>query len=548
MRRFVLSTLLIITMLFTMAQPKPIKNVILLITDGTSTSLLSCARWYQTYLDPTQTTLNIDPYICGLVRTHSSDAPIGDSAPTTSCYVTGMPSQTGFVSTYPVATDHDLVPVDANRAYQPLATLLEAAKILQHKSTGLVFTCEFPHATPADCSAHSYKRSRYSAIAPQMVHNHLDVVMGGGVSYLKDNLQQDLRNEGYSIYLDDIQGFRNCTKAPVWALFGESSVPYWLEADHQKIPSIAEMTRKAIDLLSKNENGFFLMVEGSKVDWAAHDNDAKNAMIEFLEFDKACGEAFRFAKENGETAIIILADHGTGAVTIGNAKASRDGYDKLSLKQLMSPIDNYKLSCWSMGEKLKKADTTEWPQLFETYFGFTPQPAEITYLTTGSDYSNSPIPYEQRKNNLSMCKMLSQILYSRTYFGFTTFGHTIENVFLAMYNTKNDVLHGVQTNIDIFNYMAQQMGLENEMGKLTEDIYARHQEVFDGFEMKIDSIDKYNRRLTVKNKKNVLVAESYNNYVMVNKTRVDLSSVIVYVDKTNTFYLPKELRKYLETK
>ena len=201
-----------------------------------------------------------------------------------------------------------------------------------------------------------------------------------------------------------------------------------------------------------------------------------------------------------------------------------------------------------MGEKLKKADTTEWPQLFETYFGFTPQPAEITYLTTGSDYSNSPIPYEQRKNNLSMCKMLSQILYGRTYFGFTTFGHTIENVFLAMYNSKNDVLHGVQTNIDIFNYMASQMGLENDMAKLTEDIYARHQEVFDGFEVKIDSVDKYNRRLTVKNKKNVLVAESYNNYVMVNNKRVDLSSVIVYMDKTNTFYLPKELRKYLETK
>ena len=96
--------------------------------------------------------------------------------------------------------------------------------------------------------------------------------------------------------------------------------------------------------------------------------------------------------------------------------------------------------------------------------------------------------------------------------------------------------------------MARQMNLTDEMGKLTDDIYARHQQVFDGFDIKIDSIDKYNRRLTVKNKKNVLVAESFNNYVMVNKTRVDLSSVIVYMDKTNTFYLPKELRKYLEAK
>ena len=545
MRRFVLSTLLIITVLFTMAQPKPIKNVILMIPDGTSTSLLSAARWYQTYLDSTQTTLNIDPYICGLVRTHSSDAPIGDSAPTTSCYMTGMPQQTGFVATYPVATDHDLVPVDAARAYQPLATILEAAKIQQHKSTGLVFTCEFPHATPADCSSHSYKRGRYSVIAPQMVHNHIDVVMGGGVKYLNETYQNDLKNAGYNVYLDDIQGFRNCTKAPVWALFAETSMPYWLEADKQQTPSLAEMTRKAIDLLSKNENGFFLMVEGSKVDWAAHDNDAKNAIIEFLEFDKACGEALRFAEKDGQTVVLIVPDHGTGAVTLGNPKASRDGYDKLSLQQLMSPIDNYKLSNWSMGEKLKKADTTEWPQLFETYFGFTPQPAEITYLTTGSDYSNSPIPYEQRKNNLSVCKMLSQILYNRTYFGYTTFGHTGENVFLAVYHPQNDRLVGVPTNIEVNKYLCRQMNLTGALEPLTEEIYADHHQVFEGFDIRIDSVDKYNRRLVVKNKRNVLIADSYANFVTVNNKRVDLNSVVVYVDKNNTFYLPKELRELM---
>jgi alkaline phosphatase len=459
--------------------------------------------------------------------------------------MTGMPSQTGFVATYPVATGHDLVPVDAARAYQPLATLLEAAKIQQHKSTGLVFTCEFPHATPADCSAHSYKRGRYSVIAPQMVHNHVDVVMGGGVKYLNETYQNDLKSAGYNVYLDDIQGFRSCTKAPVWALFAETSMPYWLEADKQQTPSLAEMTRKAIDLLSKNENGFFLMVEGSKVDWAAHDNDAKNAIIEFIEFDKACGEALRFAEKDGQTVVLIVPDHGTGAVTLGNPKASRDGYDKLSLQQLMSPIDNYKLSNWSMGEKLKKADTTEWPQLIETYFGFTPQPAEITYLTTGCDYDKSPIPYEQRKNNLAVCKILSQILYNRTYFGFTTFGHTGENVFLAVYHPQNDRLMGVPTNIEVNQYLRRQMGMTDDLERLTEEIYAGHHQVFEGFDIRIDSVDKYNRRLVVKNKRNVLIADSYANYVTVNNKRVDLNSVVVYVDKTNTFYLPKELRELM---
>ena len=136
---------------------KPVKNVILLIPDGTSLATISIARWLQWYQDPSKPKLNIDPYLCGTVRTHSSNAPIGDSAPTTSCYMTGQPSRTGYVSTYPENDgDNDIYPTDPARAFQPLTTVLEAGKMLQGKATGLVFTCEFPHATPADCSAHSY--------------------------------------------------------------------------------------------------------------------------------------------------------------------------------------------------------------------------------------------------------------------------------------------------------------------------------------------------------------------------------------------------------
>ncbi len=92
------------------------------------------------------------------------------------------------------------------------------------------------------------------------------------------------------------------------------------------------------------------------------------------------------------------------------------------------------------------------------------------------------------------------------------------------------------------------MGLTGRLDQLTADIYAPHQQVFDGFQVQIDSLDQYDYRLTVKNKKNVLVANSYDNYVTVNKQRIDLNSVIVFMHKNNTFYIPKELRKYLETK
>ena len=181
-------------------QVKPVKNLIVLIPDGTSLATISTARWYQWYMNPDMPKLAIDPYICGTVRTHSSNAPIGDSAPTTSCYMTGHPSRTGYVATYPPHDPgNDIYPMDPKRAYQPMTTLLEAMKLVQHKATGLVFTCEFTHATPADCSAHSYSRKRYEWIAPQMVHNDIDVVIGGGTSLLDEAGEAYLKANGYNV-------------------------------------------------------------------------------------------------------------------------------------------------------------------------------------------------------------------------------------------------------------------------------------------------------------------------------------------------------------
>ncbi len=545
MKKFVLCNALFFIMIALSAQPKAVKNVIVMIPDGTSTSLLAAARWYQTYQNTSETCLHLDPYLRGLLNTHSSDAPIGDSAPTTACYMTGQPTQTGFVSTYPVHTDHDLVFVDSARAYQPLATLLEGAKQLKHKSAGLVFTCEFPHATPADCAAHTYDRGQYGAIAPQMVGNLVDVVIGGGVSFLNEKEQSFLNEHGYSLFLNDRNGMNNCANAPMWALYDPACMAYEMERDTATTPSLSEMTRKAIDLLSKNPNGFFLMVEGSKVDWAAHDNDAKAAITDFLAFDEAFGTAVDFAKKNGETVVVVMPDHGTSAITIGSS-FSNHGYDKMSLEQIMASLDNYNLSTSSMAQKLKDLKTSEWPELFLKYFNIQLSDADIAYLQSAKDYSKSSLTKEERKGNLSLSKMLGQFLYARTVFGFTTFGHTGENVFYAMYHPADDVLNGFVTNVQMHQYLCRQLGLKDSLSILTQDIYADHHQVFADYKGQMDSLGKYDYRLTVKNKRNTLVADSYTNYVMVNNKKIELSSVIVYMPINETFYLPKNLYKYLE--
>lgn len=548
MKRAVLFNVLILFALSTFAQTNDVKNVILMITDGTSTSLLSAARWYKTYHNAQESYLYIDPFVTGLTRTCSSDAPIGDSAPTTACYMTGQPSQTGFVSTYPVKTDHDLVPVDATRAYQPLTTLLEAAKILQGKSTGLVCTCEFPHATPADCAAHSYNRGKYGIIAPQMVYNKVDVIIGGGTACIRPSDSLFLKENGYALYYDDYAGMKQCHKSPMWALYNRYSMPYDMERDPEKYPSLAEMTQKALELLSPDPDGFFLMIEGSKVDWAAHDNDAKTAITDFLAFDEAFHVAQQFAEKDGHTLIVVASDHGNSALTIGNTK-SNHGYDKLSLQQIMEPLDAYKISTSTMSSKMKEVETDQWPALFKEYFGIDLQDAEIEYLQTASDYKKSPIDKEQRKNNLSLTKMLSQVIYGRTYFGFTTFGHTAEDVFTAMYHPKGREMKGVHTNIELHQYIRKQMGLADDaLEQLTRDNFADYREVFEGFTCSIDSLGPYEYRLTVKNKKKTLVADSFTNYVTVNKQKQELASVIIYFPINKTFYLPKELRNLLLAK
>lgn len=519
-----------------------VKNVILMIPDGCSTALLSITRQYAQYHDANYTSLPIDAYFCGMVMTHCSDAPIGDSAPTTSCYVTGQPSQKGFVSTYPVKTDHDLYPIDATRVYQPMATVLEAARILKHKATGLVFTCEFPHATPADCAAHTYNRSDYGAIAPQMVHNQLDVVIGGGTSYLTDELVNDLKHNNYQVFLNDKKGMQATKTGKMWALFNKSCMEYEIDREHIEEPSIAEMTKKAIELLSQKKEGFFLMVEGSKVDWAAHDNDAKAAILDFLAFNNAVQVALDFARKDGNTVVLVLPDHGCGGFNLGS-RQSNSGYSKLSLEEIMKPLDNYTRSTWSVAEMIKEGEIGQIPELMEKYYQIILSEEELDRIYHSKDFKNSPFPKEERKE-ASLTKTLARIVYDRTCFGSTTYGHTGEDVFLACYHPQNDQPKGVISNIAVNEYLCKQLGISGQLPTLTESIFTSHTTLFpDAKTITIDSLDKHHYRLTVQYKKHKLVANSYDNFVTIDKQIVPLESVVVYMKKNNTFYLPKELRE-----
>lgn len=538
---------------------KPVKNIILMITDGTSLSTVSLSRWLQFYQDPSKPNLNIDPYLCGTVRTNCSDAPIGDSAPTTSCYMTGHASRSGYICTYPPDKGKDNIdPVDATKTYGPMATLLEAGKQLQGKSSGLVVTCQFPHATPADCSAHYYDREAYDILAEQQVHNSLDVVIGGGNDYLTKENEDFLKKHGYTVLHNDIAGMRSCKNDKMWALYAKSDMAYEIDRDTTKEPSLAEDTKIAIDKLSKNKKGFFLMVEGSKVDWAAHANDPAAIGPEFLAFDKACRVALDFAKKDGNTAVIILPDHGNSGLSIGCARCS--DYSHRTKDELFGPIVKFKLSVDALGHKLNTEPYENLKSIFSQYEGINLSQEEVDLITHAKGYEKSPIPQDQRKEltdkplySPSFSGLLSKILTDHTYLGWTTGGHTGEEVFLACYNPNGIIPLGMNTNVELSHYLQALFGLYGKMDQFTDKIFTHHDIAFKGYDYKIEKPSEKGQypKLIVKNKANgkIMTIEAFTNIATLSGAEnkvIEISSVMPYVDRTGKFYVPSDMAQYLK--
>ena len=544
MKRIVsILVLVLLTISSIVAQNNEIKNVILLIPDGASLSAVSVSRWYQRYNNPEMTNLNIDPYICGTILTHSSNAPIADSAPAASSYMTGYLGRPGSISMYPPDDpSNDIVFMDPEKAYQPLLTISEAARITQSKATGLVFTCEFPNATPASCASHTYDRSKYDWIASQMVHNKLDVVIGGGVSYLSDHGRQFLQDEGYGVFLDDINAFRNYKGDRMWALFGETYMEFELDRDVEKEPSIAEMTKVAIEKLTKNENGFFLMVEGSKIDWAAHSNFVPSIITEMLAFDEACGVALDFAKADGKTVVVIVPDHGNSGLSIGSDKCPN--YFEITKDELFGAISNFKATALKMVYKLRETEPADLKEVFYQLTSIEMTDNDYDRLLQCTDYRLGPLSDEERSKDSFLLYEIVEIIDRTTCFGFTTTGHTGEEVFLAVYDPTPNRLTGHNTNIELNHYLRRTLGLTKCLESLTNDYFAKHTEVFDNYSYKIT--DKNGIPvLEVKNKNNILEILPNTNIIKLNGKEIKLESVIVYVDKNNTFYLPRSLRNLL---
>lgn len=193
----------------------------------------------------------------------------------------------------------------------------------QGMATGVVATASITHATPASFVAHQPQRSMYEAIAADFLETNIDVFIGGGYKHFTDrkdskNLVDELKKKGYQVETE----MKKIAKTKKGKLAGLVSSEHPTTIEDGRGDMLIKATETAINILDNDPDGFFLMVEGSQIDWAGHQHNTSYLVTETLDFDKAIGKALAFAAKNKETLVIVTADHETGGFGInkGNMK------------------------------------------------------------------------------------------------------------------------------------------------------------------------------------------------------------------------------------
>lgn len=444
-----------------------IKNVILLIPDGTSVTHITFSRWYNGGFP-----LAVDQIASGLIRTYTADAIITDSAPAATAMATGYKTLAQTIGIMPSKKQPFLwgvADISDEDEERPAASVLEAAK-LAGKSVGLVATAFIEHATPASFSAHSTDRDDFESIAKQQVYNGIDVALGGGLKFItkenrndKEDLIQILKAKGYQL-ATSLEEMNKINSGKIWGTFAFTDMSNDIDRDKSIEPSIEEMTKKAISLLKKNKKGFFLMVEGSKIDWSSHRHDPVGIATEFIAFDKAVKVALDFAKKRNDTVVIVSPDHGNGGFSIGSTlsdKSYRTAPMELYLsatKKAKHTVD-YIIKEIKEIKKIDPADHNDQQKIkniiIENY---------LPDLT--SEEFNLLIKTPFDKIHVELVKLIQ----TRNAIAFTTNEHTGEDVPLFSYHPNPlKKLQGVILNTDIAKYISTVLKLN--LKQTTKELY-----------------------------------------------------------------------------
>lgn len=426
------------------------KNIIFLVSDGMSNGTLNMAnllsermyghesKWIALYRENIVKRAYMD--------TASANAIVTDSAASSSAWGGGVRVNNGKIN------------ANADGSFNtPILQKFKTAG----KKVGCITTVPITHATPAGFCITNNSRGDQSEIALQYLPLKFDVMMGGGDKYFNASKRRDkvdayaqFEKANYQLAKTKAQMLALDSKKPILGVFDNDALPFSVDYNSDKnlqneVPTLAEMTVKAIDLMKDHPNGFVLQIEGGKVDWAAHTNDTSGLLFDQIAFDHAVQKAIEFAQKDKNTLVIITTDHGNGNPGLFGGETSDKKFDLLQkfkhsndwvlniVKPNFTPTTLIELIHDAQGYKI----TDEQAKSLLAYY---------EKLDGGATYNSYRLPFE----------LFGKIQANYTAIAWGTMDHSADYVELAAYGPGSELMNPFVRNTELHNLMLNAAGVK----------------------------------------------------------------------------------------
>lgn len=407
--------------------------------------------------------------VTGFFDMASLDSLVTDSAAAASAWASGSRIRNWAVNMLP-----------DGRELTPIAPLARA----RGKRIGLVTTTRITHATPAAFAAVVPSRDLEDDIAPQYL-DRVDVLLGGGSRHFdvalrrdKRDLLADFRAAGWAAVRDRDGLLALPADTRVLGLFDADHLPFTIDrarepALQQRVPTLAEMTRSALARLAQGDDGFLLLVEGGRVDHAAHDNDAASMLHDQLAFDDAIDSALEFIADTGrdDTLLLITTDHGTGNPGLsgmgGKYHQSNSGFERLAASTISFVTLHARLTAISQAGAAIAANDVADVVRDGTGIDLAFEDARLLAEVFAGRRETGPIEVSRFQSNLAA--LLGQALANHTGMTFTGVAHTSDWALSMALGPGARRFAGLRANIDVYSTLADFFGIEHRNPRMTPE-------------------------------------------------------------------------------
>lgn len=430
------------------------KNIILLVSDGMSSGTLNMAdlylnrkngmgsNWLQLYKD--------NRVARALMDTASASSIVTDSAAASSSWGGGFRVKNGALNVGPDGQEH--LPI-----WQKFK--------LKGKMAGCVTTVPITHATPAGFCVNSKSRNSQEDIAEDYLRLGFDIMMGGGQKYFDAASRKDQKDmytafatKGYQVAKTRAEMMNTSNNKPILGVFSEDALPYAIDRNsdeklQQSIPTLAEMTQKAIDRMKDNPNGFVLQVEAGKVDWAAHANDIGGLLYDQVAFDEAIKIAIDFAEKDKNTLVIITTDHGNANPGVIYGKNANENFDSIQkYKHTNEWLLNNIHATSTLSQVKEIIDFTNGTSLSDEDAKTVLNYYDGLHKEEGGLYNYKKLPF----------KAFAEMQQKSNSVGWISMDHSADYVELAVFGPGSELVKPFIKNTDLHYLMLQAAEVENK--------------------------------------------------------------------------------------